>query len=346
MAQQGSPLKEIAEGIAKGGVEGTVGSLSRLFRKQPDPEPPSGPFVVRNLATSQRFYQQQKLSFVLGDFIARSDGGRDLLEMVCSLFQQPACVGIWGEGGSGKTRLAAEAVSRLLPSFPSGVLWLSAAGRERFTLDDVLTDLGGMIGGLGKRNLRLAVVKKLEAMGSVLIVLDNLDKVNDPDLFGFVAELPGNCSLLFTTKVWLDEVYQDYHLVKVPPLDPQESHALIIQQARGRGLTPEQEKDILQECMGNAWFIVVLVAAAVQGVLKQMLDYLRQGNDPSPEGRAFGATYDQLTEEARGALAALSLFQPDASLLHLSDITRLQHLTDVLSELRQWGLAPVCRFQE
>lgn len=311
------------------------------FRGQPEPELHSGSFVVRNLAVPQRFYQRQKLSFTEGDFVARSSDGRDLLKTVCSLFQTPACVGLWGEGGSGKTRLAAEAVAQLLSDLPGGVLWLSAAGRARFTLDDVLTDLWQLIGGLDRLDLtraRRAIGRRLEAMGSVLLVLDNLDSVNDPELFRFMVELPGNCSLLFTTKLWLDKEYEYHYQVRVPTLDSHESKELVIQKARGRKLAPEQEKAILQACMGNAWFVVVLVAAAAQSRLRQMLEDLRNGRDPSPEGRAFVTTYQQLTTEGRNALAALSLFQPIASLSNFVETVRLDDVSGALSELRRWGL--------
>lgn len=105
-------------------------------------------------------------------------------------------------------------------------------------------------------------------------------------------------------------------------------------------LNPRQEAEILNNCMGNAWFIVALVAAtALPGGLGRIVDELRKGSDPSPEGRAFQATHNQLTIEARNVLAALSLFQQIAYRSHLKDVTSVHDLDSALNELRQWGLA-------
>ncbi len=55
---------------------------------------------------------------------------------------------LWGEGGIGKTTLAAEAARELFAVFANRILWTSADGREDFTLltllDEIATQLGNI----------------------------------------------------------------------------------------------------------------------------------------------------------------------------------------------------------
>jgi len=335
MVEQFPGLDKIAEGATRALIKEAIDRLSQRFYKPA----PSGPIIVNDLdlAEPQKFYQQNILHFQAGEFIPRSFGGKNLLEMTCSLVREKGRIGIWGIGGYGKTRLAAEAVAKLLPEFPGGVLWLSAVGTKQFTLNDALIELSHLMRIPFKGNMENTAKQKLEKMGKVLIVFDNLDNVKDPELFSFMNNLPRNCFLLFTTKVWLEE-YKGYHRIEMPKLDSKESQALIIQRCFGRKLSPEQEAKIIEACMGNAWFIKALVEAAIeQRELRPIIESLKKGDDLSDDRRVFGATYDQLTAKARNILAALSLFQSKVSLSHLSEVTNIRDLNDALVELLQPG---------
>ncbi len=87
-----------------------------------------------------------------------------------------------GPGGSGKTRLALEAASELVPAYKAGVFWVGlAALREPSLVTDTIAQT------LGARDGLAAHIGDRE----MLLLLDNLEQVIEaaPELSGLVAVL-------------------------------------------------------------------------------------------------------------------------------------------------------------
>ena len=73
---------------------------------------------------------------------------------------------LWGEGGIGKTTLAAEAARELFAVFGNRILWTSADGLEDFTLSTLLDEIATQ---LGQRDLRrLALEPKKEDVRALI----------------------------------------------------------------------------------------------------------------------------------------------------------------------------------
>ena len=88
-----------------------------------------------------------------------------------------------GPGGSGKTRLALEAASELVPAYKAGVFWVGLAALREPSLvtDTIAQTLGardGLAGHIGDREM--------------LLLLDNLEQVIEaaPELSGLVQSCP------------------------------------------------------------------------------------------------------------------------------------------------------------
>src|SRR5207253_6838803 len=112
----------------------------------------------------------------------------------------------WGEGGIGKTTLAAEVARALNSDYNQRIVWTSAEKRADFTYSTFLDEIALRF----NRNelLRLAVepktseVEMLVAEAPTLVVLDNFETIS-PDEARFCAEFLAHriaCSGLITTR--------------------------------------------------------------------------------------------------------------------------------------------------
>jgi predicted ATPase/class 3 adenylate cyclase len=122
-------------------------------------------------------------------FIGRE---REVAEVAERLRDGARLVTLTGPGGSGKTRLAIEAASELVPSFPNGVFWVGLAPVQDPELVEatIAESLGAKVGVaeyVGERDL--------------LLLLDNFEQVVDagPSLASFVEACP-NLRLLVTSR--------------------------------------------------------------------------------------------------------------------------------------------------
>ena len=123
-----------------------------------------------------------------------------------------------GPGGSGKTRLALEAATELVPAYKAGVFWVGlAALREPSLVTDTIAQTLGARDGLA------------EHIGDreMLLLLDNLEQVIEaaPELSGLVQSCP-NLALLVTSRELLrvqGEV--EYAVLRSSPRRPSRSSA-------------------------------------------------------------------------------------------------------------------------
>jgi predicted ATPase len=216
-------------------------------------------------------------------------------------------VTLTGPGGSGKTRLAIEAATTLVPQFKAGVFWVGLASlRDPELVTETIAQTVGAKDGLaehiGEREL--------------LLLLDNLEQVIEvaPDLSALVRACP-NLRLLVTSREMLridGEV--EY---SVPPLAEPEAVALFCERA------PTEPSDAIRELcarLDNLPLAVELAAARTKALspaqilerLSQRLDLLRGGRDADPRQQTLRATiewsHDLLSDEEQRLFRALSVF--------------------------------------
>jgi hypothetical protein len=142
-------------------------------------------------------------------FVARRDqDGHDIVELLRKdlSLESSQLVVLWGEGGIGKTTLAAEVARALAKAYSQRIVWTSADKRADFTYSILLDEIALRL----NRNdlLRLAAepkateVQMLVAGAPTLVVLDNFETI-EPGQAGLCAEFLAHktsCSGLITTR--------------------------------------------------------------------------------------------------------------------------------------------------
>ena len=152
-------------------------------------------------------------------FIGRE---REREKVVAELRAGTRLLTLTGPGGSGKTRLALEAASELVPAYKAGVFWVGLAALREPSLvtDTIAQTLGardGLAGHIGDRDM--------------LLLLDNLEQVIEaaPDLSALVSACP-NLALLVTSRALLR--VQGEVEYEVPPLASSEAVSLFSERSR------------------------------------------------------------------------------------------------------------------
>ena len=230
----------------------------------------------------------------LGEVLGRIERGARLLTLT-------------GPGGSGKTRLAIEAASTLVPEYKAGVFWVGlAALRDAALVTETIAQTLGAKDGLaehvGEREL--------------LFLLDNLEQVIEaaPDLSELLEACP-NLTLLVTSRELL-RVRGEVEY-PVPPLAEPEAVALFSERSQ-----LEPSDDIAKLCarLDSLPLAVELAAARTKALsptqilerLSQRLDLLKGGRDADPRQQTLRATiewsYDLLSLEEQRLFARLSVF--------------------------------------
>src|SRR5207302_357652 len=117
---------------------------------------------------------------------------RERDELVSMLSDGTRLLTLSGPGGSGKTRLAIEAASQLVPAFPAGVFWIGlSALRDPALVTQTIAQTLGATGDLA------AHVSQRE----LLLLLDNFEQVVEaaPELSQLLEACP-NLRLLVTSR--------------------------------------------------------------------------------------------------------------------------------------------------
>jgi len=230
----------------------------------------------------------------LAEVLSRIEGGARLLTLT-------------GPGGSGKTRLALEAASSLVPEYKAGVFWVGLAALRdpalvTETISQTLGAKDGLVEYIGEREL--------------LLLLDNLEQVIEaaPELSALLSACP-NLTLLVTSRELLR--VQGEVEYAVPPLAEPEAVALFCERSQ---LDPSEEIAELCARLDNLPLAVELAAARVKALspaqilerLSQRLDLLKGGRDADPRQQTLRATiewsYDLLSEKEQQLFARLSVF--------------------------------------
>jgi predicted ATPase/class 3 adenylate cyclase len=274
---------------------------------------------------------------------------REQEEVVHELRGGTRLLTLTGPGGSGKTRLALEAATELIPAYKAGVFWVGLASLREPSLvtDTIAQTLGardGLAGHIGDREM--------------LLLLDNLEQVIEaaPELSGLVQSCP-NLALLVTSRELL-RVHGEVEYA-VPPLASSEAVSLFCQRSR-----LDATDGITELCsrLDDLPLAVELAAARTKVLsptqilerLSQRLDLLRGGRDAEARQQTLRATiawsYDLLSDEEQSLFRALSVFAGGCTLdaaeeVAGGDLDTLQALVEKsllrYSEERFWMLETI-----
>jgi predicted ATPase/class 3 adenylate cyclase len=222
-------------------------------------------------------------------------------------------VTLTGPGGTGKTRLALEAASMLVPSYKAGVFWVGlSAVRDPALVTGTITQVLGAKDSLAKHI----------GERDLLLLLDNLEQVIEcaPELATLLERCP-NLTLLVTSRELL-RVRGEVEY-PVPPLASPEAVALFCERAE---LDPSEDIAALCARLDNLPLAVELAAARTKALapaqilarLSQRLDLLKGGRDADPRQLTLRATiewsHDLLSDEERLLFRRFSVFDGGCAL--------------------------------
>ena len=225
-----------------------------------------------------------------------------------------------GPGGAGKTRLAIEAATSVVPTFPNGVFWVGLAPvRDPAVVIDTIARTVGSKNGLadhiGEREL--------------LLVLDNLEQVVDaaPSVASLV-EACRNLRVLVTSRERL-RVRAEVEYA-VPPLALDEAVELFVARS---GLAADDAVRELCRRLDQLPLAIELAAARTTVLsptqilerLAQRLDLLKGGRDTDARHQTLRATigwsHELLSREEQHLFARLSVFAGGCTLEAAESVT-------------------------
>jgi predicted ATPase/Tfp pilus assembly protein PilF len=245
--------------------------------------------------------------------------GRERDELLALLRNGSHLVTLTGPGGSGKTRLAVEVASELVPAFKAGVFWIGlSALRDPTLVTQTIAQTLGVKDGLAEH------VSERE----LLLLLDNFEQVVKaaPELSQLLAACP-NLRLLVTSRELLRISGEVEY--PVPPLAEPEAVELFCERSR---LEPEETIATLCRRLDELPLAVelaaarsrVLTPAQILDRLGQRLDLFRGGRDADPRQQTLRATiewsHDLLTEEDKQLFARLAVFAGGCTLDAAADV--------------------------
>jgi predicted ATPase len=260
-------------------------------------------------------------------FVGRA---REREELVGLLGDGTRIVTLSGPGGSGKTRLAVEVASEVVPAFKAGVFWVGLAPlRDPALVTETIAQTLGAKDGLaehiGEREL--------------LLLFDNFEQVVEaaPVLSQLLEACP-NLRLLVTSRELLrirGEV--EY---PVPPLAEPEGVELFCERSR---VEPDETIGELCRRLDDLPLAVELAAARTRVLtpaqildrLSQRLDLLKGGRDADPRQQTLRATiewsHDLLTGDEKRLFASLAVFAGGCTLDSAEEVCNAE--LDVLQSL-------------
>jgi tetratricopeptide (TPR) repeat protein len=280
-------------------------------------------------------------------FVPRVDEeGRDILEQLKAELApgKNQLVALWGAGGVGKTTLAAEAARFLSESFAQRVVWVSAYGREDFTLSTLLDEIATQLNRADLRPLALAQkseqVRALITAAPALCVLDNFETVKAEERARITNFLtPAPCSTLITTRQKVEAA----HNIGIEALSAEEAREflerLIAKANDANAFTGLDRERIIETAEANPLVLQWVVAQIDETQNpRNILEALAQGAGNASR-RAFDVTFNlpQLGNDGQAVLLALALSVPSASRPALAQVSGfgddLKRLNDVVRRL-------------
>ena len=269
---------------------------------------------------AERLYGVPEYEFV-GDYIRGNPprGRKAILSLAMeALLGGEKLLVLTGQGGIGKTVLAAEAARRLSWRYPGGVFWRSAADMERLDLNELLDAYAEVLGWEfrtlpldAKRDRALNYLRNYDTAS--LLVVDNAEKIKDANLWRFLESIPEPSAALVTTRESLPRGGKE---IRVMDMEIEEASRLFIIEARrhlskwGENLN-EDEKNSLKEISsimhGHPLAIKLTAALVASRSLASVRDELRR-NPPQEVLDRFDISYANLTEGQKRLLGCLAVF--------------------------------------
>ena len=303
---------------------------------------------LKDLSASERLFQlgdgafprlktlyQTNLPVPATSFLGR---GRELAEVGGLLARGDVrLLTLTGAGGSGKTRLALQAVGAAADAYPQGVWWVPLAPVR--DADAVMETAVRALGATGP--LEAAVGQR-----RLLLLLDNFEHVIDaaPRLSALLAACP-ELDVVVTSRERLQLAGE--HVYPVPTLARADARALFA--ARARAVRPDFQPDdgVEELCARLDDLPLALELAAARASmlsprqllsrLGRRLDLLRGGRDADIRQQTLRATiqwsYDLLEPAEQRLFARLSVFTGGATLeaaeaVCAAELDQLQSLVD------------------
>jgi tetratricopeptide (TPR) repeat protein/energy-coupling factor transporter ATP-binding protein EcfA2 len=288
---------------------------------------------------------------VVGFVARRDEQGRNIVELLKAELapQQNRLVTLSGPGGAGKTTLAAEGVRALQNVFAGRIVWSSAAGRAGYTLSTLLDDVATQLGRADLRALapeaKEAEVRALVADPPSLVVVDNYETVA-------VAEQPRieawfertQCATLFTSRQKIKQTRN----ITIQFMQPDEAEELLLrliaQTQDPQLFSAEVRRQIYETAEANPFLMEWIVAQIDEAQEpRTVLAELAQGEGDAAE-RVFDRSFnlEQVGDDGRAALLALSLFVPSARRAALAEVAGFgddeRRLNDAVKNLRSLWL--------
>jgi tetratricopeptide (TPR) repeat protein len=258
------------------------------------------------------------------DFVARKGrDDRDIVERLQEELTPPSqrLIALIGDGGVGKTTLAAEAVRVLAKEFAGRIVWVSAEKSATFTFSTLLDEIAAQ---LGDRELsRLAPEQKAEAVRALiaadatLIVLDNFETVSANEqtpCANFLAT--AHCPALITSRQ-LVRAARPLYVDAMTEDEAQEFLEKLIEQMSDPTVFSDEVRQRIIQTADARPYVMQWVTAQIDQEAQEpdvILEELSRGEGDAAE-RVFDRSYNlpQLGDDGRAALLALSLFTPSAT---------------------------------
>ncbi len=257
----------------------------------------------------------------VGDYL-RGDpprGRKGLLSQTMDALQSgEKLVVLTGQGGIGKTVLAAEAARRLAWRYPGGIFWRSAADMERLGLEEMLDSFDNVLGPHlrtlpldAKRDQVLGYLRNYDAAS--LLVVDNAESIKDPNLWRFLEGIPQPSAALVTTRESLPRGGRE---IRVPEMEKEEAIRLFFREARksfpkwGKHLSAEEQSSLAEIAgfmQGHPLAIKLVAGQSTKRSLAGIRDELRR-NPPKEVSDRFDVSYNSLEEGQKDLFSRLAVF--------------------------------------
>ncbi|HEV7857887.1 MAG TPA: toll/interleukin-1 receptor domain-containing protein [Pyrinomonadaceae bacterium] len=264
-------------------------------------------------------------------FVARRDTeGRDILERLKEELApgKNQLVVLSGPGGVGKTTLAAETARALLAEFANRIVWISASGREVFALPTLFDEIVTQLGRADLRPLAPAQkeeqVRALVAAPATLVVLDNFETIKPAEQTRCVEFLyqRANCPALITTRQRVNPA-RNIPIAVMTPEEADDFLRRLIEQANDPNAFAGLDHDRIMQASERNPLVLQWVVAQIDLAqeAETVLNELSHGTGDAAQ-RVFNRSFEleQVGEDGRAALLALSLFVPDASRAALAEV--------------------------
>jgi predicted ATPase/class 3 adenylate cyclase len=283
-----------------------------------------GEHRLKDLSAPERIFQfgdeefppltslhQTNLPIASTPFLGRQSELREILDLMTH--DGVRLVTLTGPGGTGKTRLAAQAAAELSPRYPQGIWWIPLASVREPNL--VLEAAAGILGT--KDSLAQRIADR-----SMLLIFDNFEQVVQAagDVAGLLASCP-NLDVLVTSREPLHIAGEQEYAV--PPLVRQESIELFGARASAVKRDFESDDAVSEICrrLDDLPLALELAAARVKVLsprrilerLEHRLPVFAEGARDLPDRqRTLNATiawsYDLLSENERSLFARFGVF--------------------------------------